>query len=524
MSPTENRMDPVVYGNTPLIRIVSKRIDDLVDAEKLFAKCFGDSNNAFWLDSSAIIDGYSRFSFMGDDSGPLAQSLCYRLKTGELMLQGQNAGVTRSESILDFMSSKLASLQLASSLPFDFCGGFVGYLGYEMKAECGASAHHRSELPDAMFLFVDRFVAIDHKAEQIWVVCLIEGVEQEGAANAWLETMVGAIKDVRNDVQKVPVSELVSRNELLAAAEIITKRFVSEKAEYLDQIERCKSLILDGESYEICLTNQIEVDDDIDCWQVYRQLRKINPAPYSSYLKLGQVRVLCSSPERFLKIDRERMIEAKPIKGTIARGGTPEEDAALRNQLQESEKDCAENLMIVDLARNDIGVVAKQNSVHVPKLLDIETYATVHQMVSTIRGELDDGVSAMDAVRAAFPGGSMTGAPKLRTMEIIDQLEKRARGIYSGAIGYFSLNGAVDLNIVIRTLVYAEGKVSLGCGGAITWLSSPESEWDEIVLKARAPLAALAGHASRFNGGIRMNNQVMATTDRVTAVNRIPQL
>jgi para-aminobenzoate synthetase len=478
-----------MYGKTSVLRIVSKRIDALVDAEKLFAKCFADSDNAFWLDSSAIIDGYSRFSFMGNDSGPLAQSLRYRLQAGELILREGCAEVTRRESIFDYMRSKLSSLQLASNLPFEFCGGFVGYLGYEMKAECGGSAYHRSELPDAMFIFVDRFVAIDHKAEQAWVVCLIEDVEQDAAATAWIETLVDAINDARDVLTPDPAN----RSELLAGAETIGKRFLSERREYIDQIKHCKSFIQDGESYEICLTNQIDVDGNVDCWQVYRKLRKINPAPYSAYLKLGQVRVMSSSPERFLRIDRERTIEAKPIKGTIARGGTPEQDAALRRQLQESEKDSAENLMIVDLLRNDIGMVAKQNSVHVPKLRDIESFATVHQMVSTIRGELNDDVSAVDAVRAAFPGGSMTGAPKLRTMEIIDQLEKRARGIYSGAIGYFSLNGAVDLNIVIRTLIYTEGKVSLGCGGAITWLSSPENEWDEIVLKARAPLAALAG-------------------------------
>ncbi len=471
-----------------MLRIMHKCIDGSVDAEKLFAQCFAGSDNAFWLDSSAIIDGYSRFSFMGDDSGPLAEILRYQLLTGELVLQGKDVGPTRRESIFDYMRSKLSCLQLTSNLPFDFCGGFVGYLGYEMKAECGASAHHRSELPDAMFIFVDRLVAIDHQAEQVWVVCLVGDMGQDAAANAWIERMVDAIFDVR----EVLIPEPGDRRGLLAAAETIGKRFLSERSEYINQIERCKSFIQDGESYEICLTNQIDVEGDIDCWQVYRQLRKINPAPYSAYLQLGQVRVMSSSPERFLRIDRERTIEAKPIKGTIARGGTPEQDAALRRQLQDSEKDSAENLMIVDLLRNDIGMVAKENSVHVPKLRDIESFATVHQMVSTIRGELNDGVCAVDAVRAAFPGGSMTGAPKLRTMEIIDQLEKRARGIYSGAIGYFSLNGAVDLNIVIRTLIYAEGKVSLGCGGAITWLSNPENEWDEIVLKARAPLAALA--------------------------------
>jgi para-aminobenzoate synthetase len=220
-------MDPVMNGHTPVLRIVSKYIDGLVDAEKLFAKCFADSDNAFWLDSSAIIDGYSRFSFMGDDSGPQAQSLRYRLQTGELRLHGQHVGVTRSESIFDYMRSKLASLQLESNLPFDFCGGFVGYLGYEMKAECGASAHHRSELPDAMFIFADRFVAIDHKAEQVWVVCLIDDAKQEAVANTWIETLLNAI----NDVQEVLVPESVNRCELLAAGLWILapswKRYVS---------------------------------------------------------------------------------------------------------------------------------------------------------------------------------------------------------------------------------------------------------------------------------------------------------
>jgi para-aminobenzoate synthetase len=262
-------------------------------------------------------------------------------------------------------------------------------------------------------------------------------------------------------------------------------------AQYLEDIARCKRELIDGESYEICLTNKVTAEVQVDPLPLYRTLRRVNPAPFSAYLRCGADAILSSSPERFLSIGRDRWAEAKPIKGTCRRGETPAEDVRLAEALRADEKTRAENLMIADLLRNDLGVVCEVGTVHVPYLMHVESYETVHQLVSTVRGLLRADVEPPDCVRSCFPGGSMTGAPKKRTMEIIDELESEARGVYSGAIGYFGCSGGVDLNVVIRTIVMAGERATLGVGGAIVMQSDAEDEYQEIVLKGRAPMQAI---------------------------------
>jgi para-aminobenzoate synthetase len=264
------------------------------------------------------------------------------------------------------------------------------------------------------------------------------------------------------------------------------------REQYLADILRCQSALAAGESYEVCLTDQIHTDAAPDPWYLYRGLRRSNPAPFAAFLKLGELSVVSSSPERFLSVDRQRKVMARPIKGTAPRSADPAQDEATRKELGEDEKTFAEHLMIVDLLRNDLGRVCEVDTVRVPELMVIEQYATVHQMISNIEGTLEAGRSAIDCVRACFPGGSMTGAPKLRTMEIIDDIEREARGVYSGAIGWFGLDGTVDLSIVIRTIVMRPGATTIGAGGAIVMQSDPAEEFEEILLKARAPMAAIA--------------------------------
>ncbi|MEC4816109.1 MAG: aminodeoxychorismate synthase component I [Scytonema sp. PMC 1069.18] len=452
------------------------------DTEQMFVHLFSNSPNAFWLDSSRVEPGLSRFSFMGDNSGKNSLLIHYRTRSQELTVTQSHTVSFRKEGIFEYLKQEIEQRHCPShDLPFDFNCGFVGYFGYELKAECGSQLNYPSALPDAMFLLADRMIAIDHQEQSLYLLCLIQQ-GQTDEAETWFEWIEQQINHLP------PLSPIVPEK---TQAPVIFRLNRSKKT-YLNDIQTCLQEIHEGETYQVCLTNQIQTDATPDPLACYRSLRHINPAPYAAFLRFGDVAIACSSPERFLRIDRQGWVETKPIKGTLPRGKTPDEDFILRERLRNSEKDRAENLMIVDLLRNDLGRVCGVGTVHVPKLMDVETYATVHQLVTTIRGRLRVGMSATDCIRNAFPGGSMTGAPKLRTLEIIDRLEQQARGVYSGAIGFLGLNGSADLNIVIRTAVLTPDQTSIGVGGGIVALSDPQMEFQEILLKAKALIHAIA--------------------------------
>ncbi|WP_285612390.1 aminodeoxychorismate synthase component I [Actinokineospora globicatena] len=465
----------------PVARVLVARTTLPVTAEEAFAALYGNSAHAFWLDSAA--DG--RFSFLGDASGPLARIATADVVAGTVTVTAAD-GVTVLESgFLDWLDADLAAHPVsAPPLPFDFALGWVGYLGYELKAECGGDQAHRALDPDARLVFADRAVAFDHETGEVYLLALA-GDEQ--AAQTWLADTAARLASAPALALPVPPAIEVD----LAARH--------DRDEYLAMIAECQRAIGDGETYEVCLTNELTASADLDVWDTYRVLRRANPARYGALLRAGDLSVLSTSPERFLAITADGVVESRPIKGTRPRGATPAEDERLRHDLATGEKDHAENLMIVDLVRNDLGVYAEVGSVEVPGLFEVETYPTVHQLVSTVRARLAEGVSAVRCVRAAFPGGSMTGAPKERTMRIIDHLERGPRGVYSGAIGYFSLTGAADLSVVIRTMIVRPGAVSFGVGGAVIALSDPAAEFEETAVKAKTMVDVLG---ARFPGRV----------------------
>jgi para-aminobenzoate synthetase len=451
-----------------------------VDTERAFLTLHRDDACSFWLDS-ALRDDTGRFSFLGAPGGPRAEVLRYRRGRGEVAVHGPEGVRTEPGGVFDVLARRTAARPPPPppGLPFDFTGGYVGFFGYELKADCGAAAAHRADTPDAVWLRIDRFLAVDHAEGRTYLLARAPAGGERGSEE-WIARTRRALDAPSPTDDSWPVREADPRPWLLTTPE-----------DYRAAVKECLGHLAAGESYELCLTTQARLpapDDDLTC---FRRLRRASPAPYAALLRDGELAVLSASPERFLRIDGQGWAESRPIKGTAPRGADPEQDAALAAALREGAKTRAENLMIVDLLRNDLGRVCIPGSVSVPHFMYTRSYATVHQLISTVRGRLRGQVSPVRAIQACFPGGSMTGAPKLRTMELLDALEPRARGVYSGALGSVGYEGAVDLSIVIRTAVRWGAQWHIGAGGAVVLESDPDEEYEEMVLKAAVPMRGL---------------------------------
>ncbi len=442
-------------------------MDHALDGETVYRGLLAGEPVAFWLDGSLTDRAERRVSVLGMSAGPDAEVVVRDVADGDVFAELQEL-LAAKRARLAAVPEQLAGL---------FNGGYVGYFGYELKALTGGVAAHEAATPDALWIWANRFVVIDHDAKVSHLVAVHSPGDHRAAA--WTESSTANWWMSGRDQPAIAALDLEARLE-------------QDRATYLAGIDACMAALEAGRTYEVCLTNRVRLPAVEDPLEFYLWQRDRNPAPYSAFLRYGELAVASSSPERFLTVDADGWAECRPIKGTAPRSDDAAQDELAAKALAEDEKTRAENLMIVDLIRNDLGRVSEPGTVQVPQLMAVESYSTLHQLVTTVRGRLRSGVDALDAVRACFPPGSMTGAPKIATMELLDSLESSARGVYSGALGYLTVDGRADLSVVIRTAVLTPDATVVGAGGAIVLDSDPAAEYGEMVLKATATIGRVS--------------------------------
>jgi anthranilate/para-aminobenzoate synthase component I len=497
-------------------RLETRRLDGPVDIGGLARHSTAD---LVWFDSalptgsSTAATDRARWSVLALADGPFAARLRHRDRVAHVDVTAPAArwfGPTRTEdrpafAVLDELVQRTPPL----GEPVDGCAfalGWVGFLGYELGREVDGPDRTADGHADADLRFVDRAVLVRGDGAA-WAVVLVDDDEPVASEqNRTWAAEVGTpltrddVGDVRTGLPALPVRTDDGAGPVRSVREA---RGRVDRAAYARAVDACRHEIREGNAFQVCLTTAFAVPDAPTVTEgdpylaEYLRLRRADPVPFGAYLRTGDLRISSRSPERFLRIDADGRVLAEPIKGTRPRRADPVADAATRAELAASEKDRAENVMIVDLLRNDLQRTACPGSVRVERLCEVETYASVHQMVSTVSGVLPAGTHRVEVVRAAFPPGSMTGAPKRSGTAIADRLEGAPRGVYSGAIGYFSASGAVDLSVAIRTLVtvlHPDGTVrrrSLGAGGAVTWSSTAAEEADEVETKTVSVLGGV---------------------------------
>jgi len=510
----------------PLVEELDPVPDPAVACER-----FVDAPYVVFLDSARDHETLGRYSYLCAD--PFAVVREKNSETDVIALAAID-GLTDSIGLMGIGRPTDNALSVVRALlaPFEtepipelppFQGGAAGYIAYDFGAKLERLPAPRFDdlaIPDLVLGVYDWVVAWDHAAERCWMIST--GIPEAGERRAsraherlamvrsrlaggerwWTphDYDVASPRDPRaRDGSRSPNGLSPGRAmapsypvEGVAHAREIELRSSFTHAGYLAAVSKVRDYIVAGDIFQANLTQRLEAPLRETPWSLYRRLRSVNAAPFAAYLDMAGVRVLSASPERFLRVDANGAVEARPIKGTRPRGIHPVHDAALGRVLSESVKDRAENLMIVDLLRNDISRVCAPGSVRVPDLFALEHYSTVHHLVSTVTGALEAGRDAIDLLLAAFPGGSITGAPKVRAMEIIAELEPSRRGVYCGSVGYISITGAMDTSIVIRTCLVLGARVYFGVGGGIVADSDPEEEYRESFDKARALVSALA--------------------------------
>ena len=438
---------------------------------------FSNRPGSFLLESASPTGGCGRYSFLGAD--PFLRLVAHKDRLCWRDLSGRSW--EEPGDVRDAVRGVLAQHRCVPHPELPFCGGAVGYWSYELGArweEVPRRFADRSGAAEVELGFHDGTLAYDHLHKRWYAAAVPLPGRSVGET---LERLRGLAEAWRNVPEQAggspPCGQPVAQ---------------MSQAAYSEAVHRIRAYIASGDVYQVNLAHRFEMPVSADSYELYCRLRRISPAPFAGFLQTEFGQVVSCSPESFLRV-RGRTVETRPIKGTRRRGTDRTEDERLSRELRENAKERAELLMIVDLERNDLGRVCVPGSIHVPALYVVEEHPTVFHLVATVTGELRSGCDALDLLHAAFPGGSITGAPKIRAMQVIDELETAPRGIYTGAIGYLGFDGDCDLNIAIRTIVCAGGKATYHVGAGIVWDSDPISEYEETLAKGRALREALIG-------------------------------
>ncbi len=448
---------------------------------------FKDRPFSFFLDSGMDPGKLGRYSFMG--SNPF---LVLRSRGEEISLSHSNGEQkTMKGNPFDVVDELLELYSLdAHPAGIPLVGGAVGYFSYDLChfiERLPSTAIDDLNLPECYLAFYDTIVAFDHPAGKAYLVATgfpeLEEEKRKHQAEEKLEEM-------KSQLLNNPLVPNAEESPIAVARQDMVLKSSFTREEYLKAVETSREYIRAGDIFQVNLSQRFEADLPVSPYELYRQLRRINPAPFANYFNFDGVSVVGASPERFLRVS-EDWVQTRPIKGTRPRGKSAAEDEALAQELLSSIKDRAENIMIVDLERNDLGRICRYGTVKVTELAILETYPTVFHLTSTVEGRLRQGKNRIDLLKATFPGGSITGAPKVRAMEIIDELEPTRRSVYTGSLGYLSFSQEMDIDIVIRTFIIKDGRAYFQVGGGIVYDSEPEAEYEETLDKARALIQAL---------------------------------
>lgn len=446
---------------------------------------FKDEQYSFFLDSGMDPQRLGRYSFIGTNPFLVMKSHADRVT-----LISRESQRTEQGNPFDILHSLLEKYRLdCPQAPVPFGGGAVGYLSYDLChfiERLPSTAIDDLQLPESYFAFYDTILAFDNLLGKTYIVSTgfpeLDGARRQKRAAQRLEEMKGQLSaPVSTPEAEPPGSPALTET-------VLKCNFTPQ--DYLKAVAMTRDYIIAGDIFQANISQRFETELTIPPYELYRRLRQINPAPFASYLNFEDVVVVSASPERFLRLDSD-WVETRPIKGTRPRGKDAAEDTRMSQELLSSIKDRAENIMIVDLERNDLGRVCQYGTVRVTELAILETFPTIFHLTSTVVGKLRPDKNRLDLLKATFPGGSITGAPKVRAMEIIDEVEPTRRSVYTGAIGYFGFGGNLDMNIVIRTFLIKGNKAYFQVGGGIVYDSDPEEEYQETLDKAKALIQAL---------------------------------